>query len=109
VKFTPGMGHVGIEVAGCADGSLSFTVRDSGIGMTCEQIATARKPFRQIDSSLARKYEGTGLGLPLAEGLMHLHGGTLEITSKINVGTVVVATFPAERVQAPASHAALGR
>jgi signal transduction histidine kinase len=109
VKFTPGLGHVGIEVAACADGSLSFTVRDSGIGMTCEQIATARQPFRQIDSSLARKYEGTGLGLPLAEGLMHLHGGTLEITSKINVGTVVVATFPAERVQVPASQAALGR
>ncbi|HMH64816.1 MAG TPA: amino acid permease [Rhizomicrobium sp.] len=99
VKFTPGEGKVGIAASIHADGSLAFTVSDTGIGMTQEQVATARQPFRQIDSSLARKYEGTGLGLPLAEGLMRLHGGTLQITSEINVGTTVVVTFPAGRMR----------
>ncbi len=75
--------------------------------MTSDQIATARQPFRQIDSSLARKYEGTGLGLPLAEGLMHLHGGTLELTSIVGVGTTATAIFPVERVRVLANTAAV--
>ena len=100
VKFTPRHGNVGIEASLEPDGALSITVSDTGIGMTEEQIASARQPFRQVDSSLARKYEGTGLGLPLAEGFMHLHGGRLQIISTINVGTRVIATFPAERTEA---------
>jgi signal transduction histidine kinase len=98
VKFTPGHGKVGIGASSGADRSLAFTVSDSGIGMTPDQIATARQPFRQVDSSLARKYEGTDLGLPLAEGLMQPHGGKLRIVSAINVGTSVIVTFPAERM-----------
>jgi signal transduction histidine kinase len=98
VKFTPDEGFVRVAVLFTADGSLAFAVADTGIGMTGEEIAAARQPFRQIDSSLARRYEGTGLGLPLAESLMALHGGALEIISEINVGTKVVATFPAGRV-----------
>ncbi|HWX89703.1 MAG TPA: amino acid permease [Rhizomicrobium sp.] len=97
VKFTPGQGIVVIVVSLGTDGSLAFAISDTGIGMTQDQIATARQPFRQIDSSLARKYEGTGLGLPLAEGLVRLHGGKLDITSAVNVGTTVVVTFPAHR------------
>ena len=103
VKFTQDHGTVCIAVSSGTDGSLAFAVIDTGIGMTCEEIAAARQPFRQVDSSLARRYEGTGLGLPLAEGLMALHGGTLEIISKVAVGTKVVATFPAGRVAAAVS------
>jgi signal transduction histidine kinase len=98
VKFTPDGGAVRITAFLNADGSLAFAVTDTGIGMTCEEIAIARTPFRQVDSSLARKYDGTGLGLPLAEGLMAIHGGTLEITSKIKIGTKVIATFPSDRM-----------
>ena len=59
------------------------------------------QPFRQIDNSLARLYEGTGLGLPLTEGLMQLHGGRLTI-GKVpgGTGTVATAIFPADRVRA---------
>ena len=102
VKFTPGPGRVSVTAMIGGDGALELAVSDTGIGMTAEQIGTARQPFRQIDSSLARKYEGTGLGLPLAEGLMQLHGGMLEITSTIGRGTKVVARFPPERVRTPA-------
>ena len=105
VKFTPSNGLVCIVVSLDDQGSLCFRVIDTGIGMTEDQIATARLPFRQVDSSLARKYEGAGLGLPLAEGLMKLHGGKLDIASEINVGTTVVATFPAERMVVPAGAA----
>jgi signal transduction histidine kinase len=98
VKFTPPGGRVRAQVALSADGGLALIISDTGIGMTPEQIKLARQPFRQIDSALARKYEGTGLGVPLADGFMHLHGGHLEITSEPNIGTVITAQFPPERV-----------
>ena len=98
VKFTDGPGLVRVSASVDAAGSLEIVVADTGIGMTPEQIATARQPFRQIDSSLARKYEGTGLGLPLAEGLMELHGGRIEIVSTLGAGTTATAIFPRERV-----------
>ncbi|MDB5734314.1 MAG: hypothetical protein JWN16_951 [Alphaproteobacteria bacterium] len=97
VKFTAGPGAVSIVAQLRDDGALVIAVSDTGIGMTPEQIMLARQPFRQIDSSLARKFEGTGLGLPLADGFMQLHGGRLEMTSAVGVGTTVAAIFPPER------------
>jgi signal transduction histidine kinase/amino acid transporter len=97
VKFTAGPGVVSIVAQLRDDGGLVIAVSDTGIGMTPEQIMLARQPFRQIDSSLARKFEGTGLGLPLADGFMQLHGGRLEITSTVGTGTTVAAIFPPER------------
>jgi signal transduction histidine kinase len=58
--------------------------------MRAEQIPIALEPFRQIDGSLSRQHQGTGLGLPLAKRLTELHGGTLEITSEPGKGTRVV-------------------
>ena len=58
----------------------------------------ALERFGQLDSSLSRKYEGTGLGLPLSKRLMELHGGRLEIESVVGIGTTVTATFPGERL-----------
>jgi signal transduction histidine kinase len=55
-------------------------------------------PFSQIDSALNRKYEGTGLGLPLTTALVELHGGSLTLESTVGIGTTVTARFPAERV-----------
>jgi signal transduction histidine kinase len=99
VKFTPRGGTVSAEACICDDGSLALVVSDTGIGMTPEQVHTAMQPFRQVDNSLARKYEGTGLGLPLTDGLMQLHGGRMEITSAPGQGTVVKAIFPACRTR----------
>jgi len=98
VKFTEGPGRVSIKAWRRGDGSIALAVADTGIGMTAEQIVIARQPFRQIDSRLARTHEGTGLGLPLAEGFIRLHGGQLELTSEAGVGTTATAVFPAERV-----------
>ena len=71
---------------------------DSGIGMTSDEILMALEPFRQIDSRLSRKYDGTGLGLPLTKHLLELHGGRLEIASTPGVGTAVTMRFPAARL-----------
>lgn len=69
-------------------------IRDSGIGMTEDELRIALTPFGQVDGSRARWREGTGLGLPIAKALVDLHGGHFEITSVKNEGTVVVVTLP---------------
>jgi signal transduction histidine kinase len=65
--------------------------------MAANQIPKALEAFRQIDSRISRKHEGTGLGLPLAKHLAELHGGELIIESKVNFGTTVKVVLPAER------------
>ena len=96
VKFTPRGGHVRIE-AGREAGGLVLRVADTGIGMAAHDIEQALTPFKQIDNSLARKYEGAGLGLPLAKNLVELHGGALEVMSELGKGTVVTCRFPPSR------------
>lgn len=58
------------------------------------------KPFGQVDSALSQKFEGTGLGLPLAKSLVELHDGTLELESQVSSGTMVTVKFPSERLTA---------
>ena len=104
-KFTEAGGRVSLtamldagDAEGGGTGDLLFIVKDSGIGMTGEEIVMALEPFRQIDSSLSRKYEGTGLGLPLTKHLIELHGGKLQIASAPGAGTTVTLRFPASRL-----------
>lgn len=73
-------------------------VIDTGIGIAPADIPKALSPFVQIDSTLSRKYEGTGLGLPLTKALVELHGGSLDLESEIGAGTTVTVRFPAERI-----------
>jgi two-component system, cell cycle sensor histidine kinase PleC len=98
VKFTPSGGSASIAVSAAADGGLSVTIRDTGIGMSDEEINDALELFRQVDNSLSRRFEGTGLGLPLAVQLTELHGGTVTVESVPGTGTVVVVRFPASRI-----------
>ena len=97
VKFTPPGGTVSIFSVVHSDG-LDITIDDTGIGMKRKDIPRALERFGQIDSTLARKYEGAGLGLPLAKHLIELHGGTLRIESTVGVGTTVTVTLPGERL-----------
>jgi PAS domain S-box-containing protein len=97
VKFTPRGGRIRIEAARAAGGGLLLRVADTGIGMAADDIAQALTPFKQIDNSLARKYEGAGLGLPLAKNLVELHGGALEVMSELGQGTIVTCGFPLAR------------
>jgi len=98
VKFTPQGGTVVVTAKLRDDGALAVAVRDSGIGMAPENIPLALAPFSQVDSSLSRRYEGTGLGLPLVKSLIELHGGRLELESTVGKGTVATIVVPGSRV-----------
>jgi signal transduction histidine kinase len=65
--------------------------------MAPADISKALEPFQQLDTGLERRHEGTGLGLPLCQRLVELHGGKLRIASAPGDGTTVTVTFPAER------------
>jgi signal transduction histidine kinase len=97
VKFTPRNGEVRVTASLGAAG-IRVTVADTGIGIAPADIPRALEQFGQIDSSLARKYDGTGLGLPLAKRLIELHGGGLEIASIPGQGTRVTVVIPADRI-----------
>ena len=99
VKFTPERGRVQISAFRAGD-EIAISVTDTGIGIAPENMAKAFERFRQIDSALSRKYEGAGLGLPLARQLMELHGGRLVLESELHHGTTATIYFPAERVVA---------
>ncbi len=98
VKFTPGGGSVTVEARMAEDAGLVISVRDDGIGMTADEIVVALQPFRQVDNSLSRRFEGTGLGLPLTKAFTELHGGRLEVVSVPGEGTTVRVTFPPGRI-----------
>ena len=80
---------------------LVVSVSDTGIGIAEEYLRTALEPFGQVESALLRKYEGTGLGLPLARALVEIHGGVLRLESELDVGTSVCFTLPPELAVAP--------
>jgi signal transduction histidine kinase len=100
IKFTPPKGSVVVGARRMADGGVVIEVKDTGIGMSSGEIDVALKRFGQVDHGINRKFEGTGLGLPLAQGLVELHGGTLTIASVPKVGTTVRVSLPASRVSA---------
>ncbi len=103
VKFTPAHGHIDVTANTDEHGDLIIAVRDSGIGIAEEHVHKALEPFGQVDSSLSRRHEGTGLGLPLAAAMVQRHGGTLKLSTALGRGTTVVVTFPRERTVEPAT------
>lgn len=98
VKFTPRGGDILILARVDGRGGLILTVKDNGIGIAKEDIPKVLSPFGQVDSSLAREYEGTGLGLHLVRQFVELHGGKLVIVSEVGKGTEVSAHFPPGRM-----------
>ncbi len=101
IKFTPAGGKVTLTTTRQPGGEVSISVVDTGIGMRPQDIPIALQPFRQIESTLARRHEGTGLGLPLTKAIVEMHGGTLTLQSAPGKGTTVTVTLPAERVIDP--------
>jgi signal transduction histidine kinase len=97
VKFTPAEGTVRIAAYRHGD-NIAVQVSDTGIGMDVRQIPKALERFGQVDSRLSRKYEGAGLGLPLARQLIDLHGGRLELESSPGTGTTVTVIMPASAI-----------
>ncbi|MBO6827097.1 MAG: PAS-domain containing protein [Sneathiella sp.] len=103
IKFTPSGGQVTLAVEPKHGGGLNIIVKDTGIGIKENDIVKALTPFVQVDSELGRKYQGTGLGLPLSKELVELHGGTLTLESEFGVGSTVTIYLPAERVLSKAA------
>jgi len=100
IKFTPEGGRVEVRLVQDAQGGIILSVVDTGIGMAPEMISVALEPFRQIDSPLSRKIEGSGLGLSLVKSLAELHDATLSIESALEQGTTVRIHFPPARTLA---------
>ena len=97
IKFTPADGSITIRCR--RDGTACLLqVEDTGIGIAPADIPVAMAPFRQIEGDLNRKYEGTGLGLPLCKSLADMHGAGFEIESAVGKGTTVTVRLPAERI-----------
>ncbi|MFI4984258.1 MAG: sensor histidine kinase [Rickettsiales bacterium] len=95
VKFTTEGGSVTVKVWNDNDtNSVIFEVRDTGVGMAPQDLARALSPFGQVDNKLSRRYEGTGLGLPLTKKLIELMKGRFDIISEVGLGTTVTITFP---------------
>lgn len=101
VKFTEKTGQVTVLIKIAADGGVNILVKDTGIGIAESDMKKAFAPFGQADSALNRKYEGTGLGLPLSKRLIDLHGGALTLESKLGQGTTVAVWFPPRRLIPP--------
>ena len=95
VKFTPEAGKIGLQVVGDRlNHQLRFTVWDTGIGLSAEEQPRLFKPFSQLDSGLARKYEGTGLGLALVKRLTEMHGGSVGVVSQPGQGSRFTVSLP---------------
>ncbi len=101
VKFTPEGGSVKLEVlADVSAGLMRFSVTDTGIGISPEDQQKLFKPFVQVDSSLARQYEGTGLGLTLVKKLVEMHNGSMELQSEPGTGSCFSFALPwSEEIQ----------
>ena len=98
VKFTPQGGRIEISASSDPEQGFAIIIRDTGIGIAKEDIPRVLLPFEQVESSLSRTHNGTGLGLPLTAAMMMLHGGSIDIASEVDQGTTVTLAFPAARL-----------
>ncbi len=95
VKFTPENGTVKLQIISDSERDLiQFSVIDTGIGIAREDLKKLFQPFSQVDSSLTREFEGTGLGLALVQRLTDLHGGSVEVESEPGKGSRFTVNIP---------------
>jgi signal transduction histidine kinase len=102
IKFTPEDGQVTVRAYWDSRAGLQVSVCDTGIGIAADKMQTAFEPFGQVENAFTKKYEGTGLGLPLAKALVELHNGEIRIESALNAGTTASIILPPESA-APAT------
>jgi two-component system cell cycle sensor histidine kinase PleC len=98
LKFTPAGGEVTVKVGRTQAGGQYVSVRDNGPGIPEDEIPVVLSAFGQGSISLKTAEQGTGLGIPIVQALIHLHGGNFTLRSALGVGTEAIATLPAKRV-----------
>jgi len=98
IKFTPMGGEVHVGLQRDDDGNVHIRISDTGIGIAPEDMPKVFSAFGQVDNAWTRRHEGSGLGIPLAKAMIELHGGELQIASKVGSGTSVTVKLPRERV-----------
>ena len=98
IKFTPEGGTVRVQITASPQKGAAVKVTDTGIGIAAENLERVLRPFEQVESSYARKHNGSGLGLPYAKRLTELHGGGLKLESEFGKGTAVTISLPASRL-----------
>jgi signal transduction histidine kinase len=108
IKFTAKGGTVTLTICCGPDTGYIIQVTDTGIGIAPEDIPKALSQFGQIDGDLNRKYQGTGLGLPLTTALLKMHGGNLDLQSQVGIGTTATIHFPATRLMGSRPETRLG-
>jgi two-component system cell cycle sensor histidine kinase PleC len=106
LKFTPRGGHITLTLAATAEGGQMLSVRDSGPGIAKDEIPRVMQAFGQGSLAQHSAEGGTGLGLPIVQNLVALHGGTFELRSQFGQGTEAIVCLPVSRVLAsmPQSH-----
>ncbi|BBF93492.1 sensor histidine kinase [Blastochloris tepida] len=98
IKFTPQGGEICIKVGWTASGGQYLTVKDNGPGIPENELPVVLSSFGQGSNAIKSAEQGAGLGLPIVQSLVDLHGGTFTLASKVREGTEVIVTFPASRV-----------
>ena len=95
IKFTPTGGSVVLE-AYQDDGKINLSIQDNGIGIPPERIAEIFEPFHQLDSSVTRRYSGTGLGLAMVRRILDAHGSQIKVCSTVDTGTRFDFSLPTQ-------------
>jgi two-component system cell cycle sensor histidine kinase PleC len=98
VKFTPPNGKIYVKVGWTVGGGQYISVRDNGPGIPPEEIPVVLAAFGQGSIAIKNAEQGTGLGLPIVQALVHIHDGDFHLFSKLREGTEALATFPRSRV-----------
>ncbi|GGI22068.1 signal transduction histidine kinase [Bradyrhizobium guangdongense] len=99
VKFTPDGGRIVVRSRQLED-RIVLMIADTGIGIAPHSLARLGRPFEQVESQLTKTYHGSGLGLAIARSLAQLHGGSMRLRSRLEVGTVVRVTLPRDAIKA---------
>lgn len=95
IYYTPANGKVELAITPDADGSMTITVADTGMGIPAEELPHVFDRFRRSSKARQRHPQGSGLGLAIVRSIMDLHGGTIRLTSEPDHGTRVTLHFPA--------------
>src|SRR5580658_7671919 len=102
VKFTAKGGRVEVIIAPTGGNGFLVSVTDTGIGIPAKDLSRIFREFEQLDTGTARRYSGTGLGLPVTQKLVDLMGGTIAVESEVGIGSTFTVRLPWTRLSEPA-------